>query len=86
MAIRRTREDKERAQLRREQVGYTWKPEASGGGKITVPVVKTPIKTASMPSRADQAERLFFFKDIRRTFYALAIVGLLLLLAWFKLR
>jgi hypothetical protein len=89
MAIRRTREDKEKARIRREQAVYAWKPEKQTGPEKEKPPAEKKVrrskKSMTSATAVQPAERSFFYKDIRRSVYALTIVGLLLALAWFWL-
>lgn len=83
MAIRRTREDKQKARTRREQVDYTWKPKEE---KTTAESVKLVEKTKLSSPAPQSVERDYFRKDIRRALLSLGVVLLLLFLAWYWLR
>lgn len=76
MAIRRTREDKLQAKMRREEGNYSWQPEQKKRVKETV--IQKKIERKS--------EGVFFWKDMRRTLVASILIVLILLAAWYFLR
>lgn len=80
MAIRRTREDRQQARIRREQSTYTWKPKRAA--KAVKPQKIIDLAESDKPSQAIIAsETSYFQRDVRRTFIALAVIVLLLFLA-----
>lgn len=62
MGVQRTREQKQKAQIRREEAGYTWTHEP-------MKTVSSSEKTSTRPSRSPVSE-LGFQIDMKRTLMA----------------
>lgn len=79
MAIRRTREDKLQAKMRREEGKYSWNPVEGKAGE-------NPEKPTKISVKKDQPEaEKFFWNDLRRTLVSVLVVVALLLVAWYLL-
>ncbi len=74
MAVRRTRADKLKSQLRRSQTTFSWQPQ------VEIPV--QVAKQTKISVEPNQQELVYLKRDLRRTFLALTIVLLLLFLVW----